>query len=109
MTTLTKDPSPPGVDLQAGDVTTFQHNKIIDILGGIAGLTINRAIASDGSGNLTPSTTTNTELAFVNGVTSAIQTQINGKAAALFTSALTITSDAIANTVEPVTSPVCAS
>jgi len=85
MTTLTKDPSPPGTDLVAGDVTTFQHNKIIDIVGGEAGLTINRAIVSDATGNLVPATTTDTELGFVNGVTSAIQTQINSKAASSHT------------------------
>ena len=40
----------------------------------------NRAIASDTNGKLTASSTTSTELGYVHGVTSAIQTQLNAKA-----------------------------
>ena len=40
----------------------------------------NLAVITDGSGLLTTSTTTATELGYVHGVTSAIQTQINAKA-----------------------------
>jgi hypothetical protein len=43
------------------------------------GLTISRAVATDGSKNLVSSATTATELGYVNGVTSAIQTQLNTK------------------------------
>ena len=43
----------------------------------LAAMTANRAIASDSSGFLTPSATTDTELGFVSGVTSSIQGQIN--------------------------------
>lgn len=43
----------------------------------LAALTINRALQSDGSGVVSVSATTATELGFVSGVTSAIQTQIN--------------------------------
>src|ERR1019366_7769071 len=43
------------------------------------GLTVSRAIVTDGSGNLTASTTTATELGYVSGVTSAIQTQLGTK------------------------------
>lgn len=43
-------------------------------------LTINRAVVSDGSGFLVVSAVTNTELGFVGGVTSAIQTQLDAKA-----------------------------
>lgn len=43
-------------------------------------LTANRAVVSDGSGNLAVATTTATEIGYVNGVTSAIQTQLNAKA-----------------------------
>lgn len=46
----------------------------------LAALTINSAVATDSSGFLTPSATTATELGYVSGVTSAIQTQLNGKA-----------------------------
>ena len=43
----------------------------------LAALTANRAIESDASGFLAVSATTSTELGYVSGVTSAIQTQIN--------------------------------
>ena len=46
----------------------------------LAALTASRAVASDASGFLTVSATTSTELGYVSGVTSAIQTQLNGKA-----------------------------
>lgn len=42
-------------------------------------LTASRAMATNSSNNIVSSTTTDTELGFVAGVTSAIQTQINGK------------------------------
>jgi len=42
-------------------------------------LTASRALASDASKNIIVSTTTSTELGYVNGVTSAIQTQLNNK------------------------------
>lgn len=45
----------------------------------LSGLTASRAIVTDGSKVLTSSATTSTELGYVNGVTSAIQTQIDGK------------------------------
>ena len=44
-------------------------------------LTANRAVISNASGKIDVSATTDTELGYVSGVTSAIQTQINGKAA----------------------------
>ena len=40
-------------------------------------LTINRALLSDASGKVAVSATTNTELGYSSGVTSAIQTQFN--------------------------------
>lgn len=45
----------------------------------LAALTISRALVSDGSGFVSAATTTATEIGYVNGVTSAIQTQINTK------------------------------
>lgn len=45
----------------------------------LAALTPNTAVATDGSGFLLSSSTTTTELGYVHGVTSAIQTQLNGK------------------------------
>jgi hypothetical protein len=47
----------------------------------LAALTISRAIVSDGSGFLSASAVTSTELGYVSGVTSAIQTQLNAKLA----------------------------
>lgn len=46
----------------------------------LAALTANRALQSDGSGFVSASTVTSTELGYVSGVTSAIQTQFTGKA-----------------------------
>lgn len=43
----------------------------------LAATTASRAVVSDASGFLTAATTTSTEIGYVNGVTSAIQTQIN--------------------------------
>lgn len=43
-------------------------------------LTVSRALVSDGSGKVAAATTTSTEIGFVNGVTSAIQTQLDAKA-----------------------------
>lgn len=46
----------------------------------LAALTASRAVASDASGFLTPSATTSTELGYLSGVTSAVQTQLDSKA-----------------------------
>lgn len=54
-------------------------------------LTTNRALISNGSGKVAVSTTTNTELGYVHGVTSAIQTQIDSKQATITGAATTIT------------------
>lgn len=43
-------------------------------------LTTNRALISDSGGKVTASSVTSTELGYVSGVTSSIQTQLNGKA-----------------------------
>ena len=45
----------------------------------VAGLTPNRVLTSNASSQLTASTTTDTELSYLSGVTSPIQTQINSK------------------------------
>ena len=57
-------------------------------------VTANRAVVSDGSGAPSASTTTATEIGYVNGVTSAIQTQLNGKLATTtpFNKAITVES-----------------
>lgn len=48
-------------------------------LAGAGVLTPNRALISDGSGNVASSSVTTTELGYLAGVTSAIQTQLNSK------------------------------
>lgn len=48
----------------------------------LAATTASRALVSDASGFIVPATTTDTEIGYVNGVTSAIQTQLNTKAPA---------------------------
>jgi hypothetical protein len=50
-------------------------------------LTVSRALSSDASGKVAVSATTSTELGFVSGVTSAIQTQLNAKQGTLTNSA----------------------
>lgn len=47
----------------------------------IAALTASRAVVTDGSGVLSASATTSTEVGYLSGVTSAIQTQLGNKAA----------------------------
>lgn len=51
-------------------------------LASLAPLTVTRAVVTDGAGLLTAATTTATEIGFVNGVTSPVQTQLNGKISA---------------------------
>jgi len=51
--------------------------------GGGGNLTVSRALASDANGKVAVSATTSTELGHVSGVTSAIQTQLNGKQSTL--------------------------
>lgn len=58
----------------------------------VTGLTANRALISNSSGNPTVSSVTSTELGYLDGVTSAIQTQLNGKQATISGGASTITS-----------------
>jgi len=70
--------------LTSTDWTTF-NNKQATITGGAttittSNLTVSRALVSDGSGKVAVATTTATEIGYVNGVTSAIQTQIDAKA-----------------------------
>ena len=55
-------------------------------------LTASRAVQSNGSGKVEVSSVTSTELGYVSGVTSAIQTQFSGKQATITGGATTITS-----------------
>lgn len=56
----------------------------------LAAVTVSRALVSDGSGFVSPATTTSTEIGYVNGVTSAIQTQLDAR---VFKSTLTTKGD----------------
>ena len=58
----------------------------------LAATTASRALVSDASGFVLAATTTSAEIGYVNGVTSAIQTQINTKQATITGGATTITS-----------------
>jgi hypothetical protein len=53
----------------------------------LAATTVSRALVSDGSGFVSAATTTSTEIGYVNGVTSAIQTQLDGKISTTLTDA----------------------
>ena len=83
-------------DMEAaqGDITTLKGNvttlttalqsKQDKIVGGAStiaddNLTVNRALVSDGNGKVAVSNVTNTELGYLDGVTSNIQTQLNKK------------------------------
>lgn len=71
------------------DVTNLQttlNSKQATITGGAStiassNLTTNRALISDGSGKVAVSAVTSTELGYLDGVTSNVQTQLNGKSA----------------------------
>jgi hypothetical protein len=64
-----------GVD--SSDRLTFNGNPLVPS----TPLTASRAVVTDASGVFTTATTTATEIGYVNGVTSAIQTQIDSKQA----------------------------
>jgi hypothetical protein len=71
----------------AGTVNTGSANRLAYYAGAgttvddLAAITASRALISDANGLPTHAVTTATELGYVNGVTSAIQTQIDGKQA----------------------------
>ena len=54
----------------------------------VTGLTASRALVSDSSGHPTVSAVTSTELGYLDGVTSSIQTQLNGKSTVTFSRSL---------------------
>ena len=56
----------------------------------MADLTASRALVSDGSGDVSVSAVTSTEVGYLDGVTSAIQTQLNAKAGKGFAVAMAI-------------------
>lgn len=74
-----------GTVIQSSGVTIDDSNNIVTTGTVTSGgnidnsLTANRAVATNGTKQLVSSSTTDTELSYVNGVTSAIQTQLNNK------------------------------
>ena len=83
-TTLSKSAS--GVKVATSGITNNEVSASAAIaLTKLAATTASRALISDGSGFVSPSATTSTEISYVNGVTSAIQTQLNGKEATITT------------------------
>jgi hypothetical protein len=64
----------------SGSLTDAEINATAAIaLTKLASMTASRAVVSDGSGKLVPSAVSSAELGYVQGVTSSIQTQLNGK------------------------------
>lgn len=63
-------------------VWTYISGKITGAISGVltSNLTASRAVVSDGSGKVSAAGVTSTELGYVSGVTSAVQTQLNAKA-----------------------------
>lgn len=73
-------------DIAAASSPTFAGQTL-------SGLTASTALVSNGSKAITSSVTTSAELGYVSGVTSSIQTQLNGKQATLTPAALTKVDD----------------
>ena len=78
------------ITINASGVTAIESGVIVDAdinasasiaLSKLAAMTINRLVVTDASGFLSASTVTNTEAGYLSGVSSAIQTQIDGKLA----------------------------
>jgi hypothetical protein len=79
----------------ATDITAVETRRTANIAGAVStittgNLTASRALASDGSGKVAVSDVTSTELGYLDGVTSAIQTQLNAKQATITGAATTI-------------------
>ena len=81
-------------------IQTQLNTKEATITGGAttitsADLTASRALASNASGKVAVTTVTSTELGYVSGVTSAIQTQLDAKQATITGSATTIDTESL--------------
>ena len=79
----------------ATDITAVETRRTANIAGAVStittgNLTASRALLSDGSGKVAVSDVTSTELGYLDGVTSAIQTQLNAKQATITGAATTI-------------------
>lgn len=84
--------SASGLKVATGGITNNEVSASAGItVSKLAALTVSRAAVTDGSGKLAAATTTATEIGYVNGVTSAIQTQLDAKLCA--TSVVAVSSD----------------
>lgn len=84
--------------------TALNNNRVMKSSGGAvveaSAITASRALVSDSNGiPVAAAATTTTEIGYVNGVTSAIQTQIDSKQATITGAATTITSSNLATSV----------
>jgi len=66
------------LDMSAAGLATFNNNVIV------SGLTASTALTANGSKQITSSAVTDTELGYLDGVTSAVQTQLDAKAATTY-------------------------
>jgi hypothetical protein len=71
----------PRASTATGTAYRILANDSTGVMSENAAITGSRAVASDANGQLVASATTATELGYVNGVTSSIQTQLDGKQA----------------------------
>lgn len=71
----------------SGTAYRILANNSLGVMSENSAITASRAVASDANGQLVAATTTATELGYVNGVTSAIQTQLDGKVSTTLASA----------------------
>lgn len=79
-TATTRTITMPDADVDLGNLTDSNIAAAAAIaLSKLAALTANRALASDVSGIIVATAVTDTELGYLSGVTSAIQTQFSGK------------------------------
>lgn len=82
---------------QVDDLQTTLNSKQATVTGAAttitsSNLTVNRALVSNSSGKVAVSAVTSTELGYLDGVTSNVQTQLNAKQASISGGASTITS-----------------
>lgn len=85
------------IDDVDGDIATLGTSKQAKITGAAttitgSNLTADRALVSDSSGKVAVSAVTTTELGYLDGVTSNVQTQLNGKSASNHTHSVATTS-----------------
>jgi hypothetical protein len=83
------------IDVVSSNAAAVETRRVANIAGAVStittgNLTASRALASDGSGKVAASDVTSTELGYLDGVTSAIQTQLDAKQATITGAATTI-------------------